>query len=84
MASKRALSCSASRASARSSRETTWLGSSREHAPLIDGDVVVVTQKIVSKAEGRTVADRLGGPGAKRPLPSQRRSVSCGAGAIWW
>lgn len=27
-----------------------------EHAPLADGDVVVVTQKVVSKAEGRLVA----------------------------
>jgi coenzyme F420-0:L-glutamate ligase/coenzyme F420-1:gamma-L-glutamate ligase len=38
-----------------------------EHAPLIDGDVVVVTQKIVSKAEGRTVP--IGpDPDAKRAL----------------
>lgn len=27
-----------------------------EHAPLVDGDVLVVTQKVISKAEGRLVA----------------------------
>jgi coenzyme F420-0:L-glutamate ligase/coenzyme F420-1:gamma-L-glutamate ligase len=38
-----------------------------EHAPLIEGDVVVVTQKIVSKAEGRTVTIAAE-PDAKRAL----------------
>lgn len=39
-----------------------------EHAALIEGDVVVVTQKIVSKAEGRTVAVDPDNPDAKRLL----------------
>ena len=39
-----------------------------EHAPLIDGDVVVVTQKVVSKAEGRTVRIDPSDPDAKRVL----------------
>jgi coenzyme F420-0:L-glutamate ligase/coenzyme F420-1:gamma-L-glutamate ligase len=39
-----------------------------EHAPLIEGDVVVVTQKIVSKAEGRTVPIVSSDPDAKRAL----------------
>ena len=39
-----------------------------EHAALIDGDVVVVTQKIVSKAEGRSVAIHPSDPDAKRTL----------------
>lgn len=38
-----------------------------EHAPLIEGDVVVVTQKIVSKAEGRMVSIAPD-PEAKRAL----------------
>ena len=51
----------ADRASARSSPATTWPGSSptaaaEHHGGLLDGDVVVVTQKIVSKAEGQLVA----------------------------
>jgi len=39
-----------------------------EQAALIDGDVVVVTQKIVSKAEGRTVRIDPSDPDAKRAL----------------
>ena len=39
-----------------------------EHAELVDGDVVVVTQKIVSKAEGRVVAVDPSDPDAKRRL----------------
>jgi coenzyme F420-0:L-glutamate ligase/coenzyme F420-1:gamma-L-glutamate ligase len=39
-----------------------------EHAPLIDGDVVVVTQKVVSKAEGRIVRIDPSDPDAKRVL----------------
>jgi coenzyme F420-0:L-glutamate ligase/coenzyme F420-1:gamma-L-glutamate ligase len=35
---------------------------------LVDGDVVVVTQKVVSKAEGRLVAIDADDPGAKRAL----------------
>jgi coenzyme F420-0:L-glutamate ligase/coenzyme F420-1:gamma-L-glutamate ligase len=35
-----------------------------EHAELVDGDVIVVTQKIVSKAEGRIVAVDRGGTDA--------------------
>ncbi|HUD16342.1 MAG TPA: coenzyme F420-0:L-glutamate ligase [Acidimicrobiales bacterium] len=35
---------------------------------LVDGDVVVVTQKVVSKAEGRLVAIDVDDPGAKRAL----------------
>jgi coenzyme F420-0:L-glutamate ligase/coenzyme F420-1:gamma-L-glutamate ligase len=38
------------------------------HAPLVDGDVVVVTQKVVSKAEGRAVRIALSDPDAKRLL----------------
>ena len=34
---------------------TCWPSSSPRHAELLDGDVVVVTQKVVSKAEGRLV-----------------------------
>ena len=37
-------------------------------APLVSGDVVVVTQKIVSKAEGRVVPVAAGDPDAKRRL----------------
>ena len=39
-----------------------------EHAPLIEGDVVVVTQKVVSKAEGRIVRIDPSDPDAKRVL----------------
>ena len=39
-----------------------------EHAQLIEGDVVVVTQKIVSKAEGRTVEIDPSDTSAKRAL----------------
>jgi coenzyme F420-0:L-glutamate ligase/coenzyme F420-1:gamma-L-glutamate ligase len=39
-----------------------------EHAPLSAGDVVVVTQKIVSKAEGRTVRIASSDASAKRAL----------------
>jgi coenzyme F420-0:L-glutamate ligase/coenzyme F420-1:gamma-L-glutamate ligase len=39
-----------------------------EHAPLIDGDVIVVTQKVVSKAEGRMVRIDPSDPDAKRLL----------------
>ncbi|MGA2528631.1 MAG: coenzyme F420-0:L-glutamate ligase [Acidimicrobiales bacterium] len=39
-----------------------------EHAALIDGDVIVVTQKIVSKAEGRSVPIDPSDPEAKRAL----------------
>jgi coenzyme F420-0:L-glutamate ligase/coenzyme F420-1:gamma-L-glutamate ligase len=39
-----------------------------EHAPLARGDVVVVTQKVVSKAEGRTVRIDPSNPDAKRLL----------------
>ena len=39
-----------------------------EHAALVEGDVVVVTQKIVSKAEGRTVRIDASDPDAKRLL----------------
>ena len=39
-----------------------------EHAPLIEGDVVVVTQKVVSKAEGRLVAFDPEDPTAKTRL----------------
>jgi coenzyme F420-0:L-glutamate ligase/coenzyme F420-1:gamma-L-glutamate ligase len=39
-----------------------------EHAPLLEGDVVVVTQKIVSKAEGRMVQVDSSDPDAKRLL----------------
>lgn len=39
-----------------------------EHAELADGDVVVVTQKVVSKAEGRIVAVDASDPDAKRAL----------------
>ena len=39
-----------------------------EHAELADGDVVVVTQKVVSKAEGRIVAVDAADPDAKRAL----------------
>ena len=39
-----------------------------EHAPLIEGDVVVVTQKVVSKAEGRMVRIDPSDPDAKRLL----------------
>lgn len=39
-----------------------------EHAPLADGDVVVVTQKVVSKAEGRMVRIDTSDPDAKRLL----------------
>ncbi len=39
-----------------------------EHAPLAGGDVVVVTQKVVSKAEGRTVRIDPSNPDAKRLL----------------
>jgi coenzyme F420-0:L-glutamate ligase/coenzyme F420-1:gamma-L-glutamate ligase len=39
-----------------------------EHAPLLEGDVVVVTQKVVSKAEGRTVAIDGSDPQAKLAL----------------
>jgi coenzyme F420-0:L-glutamate ligase/coenzyme F420-1:gamma-L-glutamate ligase len=39
-----------------------------EAAPLAPGDVVVVTQKIVSKAEGRLVPVDAADPGAKRRL----------------
>jgi len=39
-----------------------------EHAPLIEGDVIVVTQKIVSKAEGRIVRIDSSDPEAKRAL----------------
>ncbi len=39
-----------------------------EHASLLEGDVVVVTQKIVSKAEGRTVRIGTSDPEAKRLL----------------
>lgn len=37
--------------------------------PLVDGDVVVVTHKVVSKAEGRTV------PAVERPAVIERESV---------
>ena len=39
-----------------------------EHAPLVEGDVVVVTQKVVSKAEGRMVRIDPSDPDAKRLL----------------
>jgi len=39
-----------------------------EHAPLVDRDVVVVTQKVVSKAEGRMVRVDPSDPDAKRRL----------------
>ena len=39
-----------------------------DRADLVDGDVVVVTQKVVSKAEGRTVAFDASDPDAKRLL----------------
>ena len=39
-----------------------------EHAPLIEGDVVVVTQKVVSKAEGRMVRIDPSDPDAERLL----------------
>jgi coenzyme F420-0:L-glutamate ligase/coenzyme F420-1:gamma-L-glutamate ligase len=39
-----------------------------EHAPLVEGDVVVVTQKVVSKAEGRTVRIDPADSGARRAL----------------
>jgi coenzyme F420-0:L-glutamate ligase/coenzyme F420-1:gamma-L-glutamate ligase len=38
------------------------------HAELLEGDVVVVTQKVVSKAEGRVVAIEAGDEEAKRRL----------------
>jgi coenzyme F420-0:L-glutamate ligase/coenzyme F420-1:gamma-L-glutamate ligase len=44
------------------------LGGAREGFELLDGDVLVVTQKIVSKAEGRLVADRPDDPAAKAAL----------------
>ncbi len=49
-------------------RETTWRRLIAEHAPLLEGDVVVVTQKVVSKAEGRTVPIDPADPDAKRLL----------------
>ena len=39
-----------------------------EHAPLIEGDVVVVTQKVVSKAEGRMIRIDPADPEAKQRL----------------
>jgi len=39
-----------------------------EHAPLVAGDVVVVTQKVVSKAEGRMARIDASDPDAKRVL----------------
>jgi len=39
-----------------------------ENAPLVEGDVVVVTQKVVSKAEGRMVRVDPSDPDAKRAL----------------
>jgi coenzyme F420-0:L-glutamate ligase/coenzyme F420-1:gamma-L-glutamate ligase len=39
-----------------------------KNAPLIEGDVVVVTQKVVSKAEGRMVRIDTSAPDAKRVL----------------
>ena len=47
---------------------TDLAGLIAEHAALIEGDVVVITQKIVSKAEGRTVPIDSNDPEAKRAL----------------
>ena len=53
--------CGASRASARSARAISWATiiadacAGPPNGPLLDGDVLVVTQKVVSKAEGRLV-----------------------------
>ena len=63
------------RASARSPRATTspallatsW---SRSGTPVADGDVVVVTSKVVSKAEGRVVAPR------QRPEADKQAAVA--------
>jgi coenzyme F420-0:L-glutamate ligase/coenzyme F420-1:gamma-L-glutamate ligase len=41
------------------------------HVTLLDGDVVVVTQKVVSKAEGRLVRVDPGDPGAMRAVVEQ-------------
>ncbi len=51
---------------------------------LADGDVVVVTQKVVSKAEGRIVADRQPTtPTPSGPWSSTRRCGSSAGGATW-
>ena len=53
-------------------------------ADLQVGDVVVVTQKIVSKAEGQLVADRRHRPvGAQGRSSRPRRCGCCGAAATW-
>ena len=63
---------------------TDLAGLIAEHAALIEGDVVVVTQKIVSKAEGRIVAidsDRTRRQNALSPSP--RPSEFSGAAGSW-
>ena len=53
-------------------------------AALRSGDVVVVTQKIVSKAEGRLVPLDHDDPEAKaRPGGPASRCASCAAGVSW-
>ena len=53
----------------------------RRTARLRDGDVVVVTQKVVSKAEDRLVPIDPDDPLAHKPLVEPSRSGSCAGGA---
>ena len=69
-----------STASARSGRGDDLAGliadaADASRTALADGDVVVVTQKIVSKAEGRLVADRPRRPAVATSRSSRRESV---------
>ena len=67
-------------------RATTWPGciaAAAAEAPR-DGDVVVVTQKVVSKAEDQLVADRpRRPPGAQGRSSRRSRCGSCAAAATW-
>ena len=50
---------------------------------MLEGDVVVVTQKVVSKAEGRIVAVDRPTPTQNDTSPNPKPSAPSGAGATW-
>ena len=61
-------------ASPRSGPATTWRRWSSPHCPPVDGDVVLVTSKVVSKAEGRVApgTDRIAAVEAELAEPGAR------------